>query len=600
MSYDPFDASGSDDTSNSDLLSNPNFMRNLAAFGANMAVAANARTPQGFLAYGNGFAGPLGAAVLGAQQSGLANAQARTAIQGQQTENLKNRLSLLPMARQYNLTAPFFGAPQINMAGLMQGLPETVGQSSSGAPMASPMTSQMPTGGAGGPSQSGQPMGGMGISPRIQNGLAMLYGQKAPQSSDDYMMMAQAAYATGDSESARKLEDYAQSGIVGGMVQPGTKESPEFQGRVTAANAAANLPFQESLEKYKSDVGIQTVRGEHGSVAIRPGTGETWQLNSEIPSQDPQSGQKVTNIMPLGVTYAGPNGTRMIGGSEGQNPPVQNPGQGAFPFGGQSRPMAPQVAGALPGATTSFVEEIGPGQHEILSKAAENYAEEGKKAYESAIQMKGSLELLGNDIDRLGPQGFLTPGTAANLRGEFARALNTVSRMAGGGDVVDPSKVTAWEDFAKESTIGGMKGISALFGASKEAASIIHTGIGAFPQPLNSYEGAKFLKSVYGEAADNTIDRHIFETNWAMRHNGSLMGANEAFNQQYPAVKYSRRAISQIQPYVVNSPEDLNKYLPGTRITMKGKVDANGQPIVAIVPGPMGIQLNGAQQGPLQ
>lgn len=50
------------------LGQSPDFMRNLANFGANLSVAANQRNANGFLTYGQGIGGPLGAATLANQQ----------------------------------------------------------------------------------------------------------------------------------------------------------------------------------------------------------------------------------------------------------------------------------------------------------------------------------------------------------------------------------------------------------------------------------------------------------------------------------------------------------------------------------------------------
>jgi hypothetical protein len=70
-----------------------------------MAVAANQRTGSGWLVNGNGFAGPFGAAELGAQQQAMDTARNRAAVgyvgaqtQGKQIENQLARLGL-PMAQ---------------------------------------------------------------------------------------------------------------------------------------------------------------------------------------------------------------------------------------------------------------------------------------------------------------------------------------------------------------------------------------------------------------------------------------------------------------------------------------------------------------------
>jgi hypothetical protein len=73
----------------------PDFWHALASFGANMAVAANERTNGGFLKYGGGIAGPMGAGVLGMMESqALAQKQqAALGYQGAQTADVLSQLA---------------------------------------------------------------------------------------------------------------------------------------------------------------------------------------------------------------------------------------------------------------------------------------------------------------------------------------------------------------------------------------------------------------------------------------------------------------------------------------------------------------------------
>jgi len=82
--------------------------QSLARFGGNLAAAANARTPQGFLANGTGLAGPLGAATTESFNQGaqLANMRSQmqergAATQGRQIEN-RIAASGLPLALAKN------------------------------------------------------------------------------------------------------------------------------------------------------------------------------------------------------------------------------------------------------------------------------------------------------------------------------------------------------------------------------------------------------------------------------------------------------------------------------------------------------------------
>ncbi len=93
MPADPFDLGGSNEPAPDGGIS-PDTWRNLLAFGSQMAVAANARTPQGFLAYGNGISGPLGAGIQGALAQSLDTAKLRSSLglHGLQGQNIRSEM----------------------------------------------------------------------------------------------------------------------------------------------------------------------------------------------------------------------------------------------------------------------------------------------------------------------------------------------------------------------------------------------------------------------------------------------------------------------------------------------------------------------------
>ncbi len=73
-------------TATGSLGGSPDFWRNLMNFGAADLVAANARTPQGFLEYGPGWQGALGAGILGAENQQRQNASLNSQINLQQAQ----------------------------------------------------------------------------------------------------------------------------------------------------------------------------------------------------------------------------------------------------------------------------------------------------------------------------------------------------------------------------------------------------------------------------------------------------------------------------------------------------------------------------------
>ena len=94
---DPFNFSQTDPNAPGLLGLPVSEWQNIARFGGNLASAANARTPQGFLANGPGLAGPLGAAVTGTMDQSRQNAVTRSGLASQgattQGQLLQNKLT---------------------------------------------------------------------------------------------------------------------------------------------------------------------------------------------------------------------------------------------------------------------------------------------------------------------------------------------------------------------------------------------------------------------------------------------------------------------------------------------------------------------------
>ena len=153
---DPFDATNSDapPDPNAFLGVSPDAWRNLMTFGAATTAAANARDGRGFLTYGTGPLGALGAGVLAATNSATTNAQARSDmaraaatkgyLQSQtQSQNLQNQLlqTQMPFAKaKAGLQMQMLN----NMTGGVPAMPQTM---PGGAPSVGPQSSAAPAGG---------------------------------------------------------------------------------------------------------------------------------------------------------------------------------------------------------------------------------------------------------------------------------------------------------------------------------------------------------------------------------------------------------------------------------------------------------------------
>ena len=125
----------------------PQTARNLLMFGASTMAAANARTPQGFLAYGAGAMGPIGAGLMGMNEQAIQQAKlgSELAYQRAQTQQLQNQNQL------FNLEMPYIA--------------NSIGGATSGAGMA-----QMPM---------GAPAASSGPLPVVQRDKAQTAGMQA-------------------------------------------------------------------------------------------------------------------------------------------------------------------------------------------------------------------------------------------------------------------------------------------------------------------------------------------------------------------------------------------------------------------------------------
>jgi len=223
---------------------------------------------------------------------------------------------------------------------------------------------------------------------------------------------------------------------------------------------------------------------------------------------------------------------------------------------------------------------LAPGTEQTITDLAKNYGDEGKKQYDNAVNMQGRLFTTQNDLDQViarGPSFFTNPGTAAEARMQLGRAYNTFLQSMGAPEKyqIDPAKIGSIEELIKETKLNGFNFMNSMMGAQREAASIVQQAINSVPGANNSPLGMEYLINTWKELAQRMIDQRRFETNWIQdpKHDGSLIGAKEAFDKTYTPEAYAERAISNTRDpltgqypmaYKVTSKGDLGKYLPGT------------------------------------
>lgn len=254
---------------------------------------------------------------------------------------------------------------------------------------------------------------------------------------------------------------------------------------------------------------------------------------------------------------------------------------------------------APPGTLTAVPQGLSPTEEASQKEASEDaFGERANRAYQGAVTTIGNMEMVRQNLAQLNSDpNFLSTGPGGQFKQHMAATLNANLENMGLPTMFDPSKVAAGESLEHQARIGGMQAVSALMGASHEAASVVQSTQAAFPNADNTPLGAKVLTAGIDNAAKYVADRHVFISNWVQQNPGkSLIGADTAFQAQRPAQKYTMRAISMGKPYEVSPEVGLNglskRFLPGTRVMLKG-----GDGKVRIVPGDESLAPVGTDSG---
>lgn len=702
---DPFDTAGADvpGTGQANLgamMQSPSFWNNLASFGAALSTAANARTPQGFLAYGNGFAGPLGAATQDTMAQAQHNALVRSELagqaastQGQQLQNERIGLEMPYMRALAHMQEGMVnqmgggglplasGTPQ-NDYSFINGSPQATGPETAdtgnqpsvisnqplivdpkkrpallqtavaGTPVppevldgvvseesgwnANARNAKSGAYGLGGvlPSTAAAP--GFGMAPVKMTDLAnpanalkftaqYLYnrgktmGMTDQDWSDPAKIAAVLAAYHGPATDANGVNGQAYSAAIGERLKAGPSwEVAQNGGTAMPAADAENTPTPQTTgtpqmsgmptpqqayqlaNQYRQQALMMRMAGFDGS-AYEQAANQYMSYALAGPTAAAQGWAKagpelyVQQNQPRSLR--GPGSALVIPGHPEQTiqVPMEVHGvdQNGKPYtyfvnpldkGAPQAPVAGSPPSAPPGTVMSVPSGLPPGQEELIKGASEEYHDEGKKTYLSAVNTLGWAENMLHSINTLGDNGMLAMGTDANARAEFVKHINTLSSVLGIQPPYDPNKVANWESFNKYTKLAGMQVVNQFFGGSREAASIINSATSAVPNAENTPTGAKLVLSGIRESARQIIDRRTFETNWANTHEGNLIGADVAFNKERPAQMYTRRAISQVEPYSVKTPADASRFLPGTLVrTPDGRVlQVPGSPDLAL------------------
>lgn len=280
---DPFDVANSDTYADPNAPSrstfdSPDFYRNLTAFGAATMAAANERTPQGFLKYGTGVAGPVGAGMLGAMEQNRQNAQLQSQIglRGAQTSNLRQEQIAKKIATaqglgQYNALAPLYGTPQLDPQGNPipggGGPSQSLYSSPSVTPTAAQPQGQVASGQQGGPSD---------VAAGIR-GIENTSGNSGIKNSAGYLgnyQFGTAALTSAGLYTPAPGEDVTKNEWKGSINIPGvgSMNAQQFGANPQAQDAAFHVTAQHNMQLAQQNGMTQYVGQTVGGVPITPAT----------------------------------------------------------------------------------------------------------------------------------------------------------------------------------------------------------------------------------------------------------------------------------------------------------------------------------------
>lgn len=216
--------------------------------------------------------------------------------------------------------------------------------------------------------------------------------------------------------------------------------------------------------------------------------------------------------------------------------PLYDPARdGSSPISGRGIANAPYQVGGLADQT---------------KRLAEDFTGVGKTQFDNQNTALSQLRYMSSGYDTMAKGGgFLVPGTGAEFRQGFGKAVNTLSAIVNPGKPppFDADKITSAEDFIKQTNLLGTSVLTTMLGNQREAAQTIHKFTQSVPGISNTYLGGKLLVDTYAAAAERGIDQRNFENSWLSdpRNGGSLIGADEAFNKQYPATAYAEKVLAK-------------------------------------------------------
>lgn len=405
---DPFDPAGASNLHQPGMLGvSPDVWRSLANFGGNLAAAANARTPQGFLQYGGGFAGPFGAAVSASQGQGLQRgvdlshmALNRAQSQSAQMDNYIKAMNLPLQLAQNRLMLEMMQDPQAWAAKYGFGNPTL----SAGTPAA----------GSGGSTDNWKPaFGGATNAPQVPKEYIPFYEEASKRTGIPIsVLQAQSAQESGFNPGAT-----GSAGEIGiDQIKPDTARNPGYgltgvQNPDVLRDPRTNILFGADYLKARAGGNVDWTDPAQVAAALRSynGGGDAQyaqHVMRYIPASQPQTAAAPAASSPYTVAsntpVAPPSQPAQSGGgyanypennpaaTGGQPTPVGNLGLVRNPdgsigtpgggFGGKPTPQPQaQTAPAPAPQPQAQQQQAQPSQADVLMARATNYEQQANQ-----------------------------------------------------------------------------------------------------------------------------------------------------------------------------------------------------------------------------
>jgi hypothetical protein len=411
---------------------------------------------------------------------------------------------------------------------------------------------------------------------RVQQAIQSGQGMAAlPQSTQGYVQRAmpgsvdpQTALATSQRlmQQANQIEVYKSLGLP----IPGDPAVIRAQAQDYLKLAMAD-PMARASKGAEADVEMQTA----GPIQQQKSAAEAGvKLATAGPIKAAESANSNVDLRPGGMArVVGPDGK-----SEWmKNPQLEKVQQAdgtttyahVAPAMPGSAPGTPGTAEPVLGADGKPLVEAIPHNVQLArNKAYEDFQGKDTDSYLAAQNTHGWLEQMNHAADVLNSGGgFLATGPNAPERLAFANTVNDALRTVGLPNAFDPQKIASWEELKKATTTAGFELSSHYEGHARQAASTIENATSAVPSAANTPVGFKTVLAGIQESAQQAIDLHEYKQQ-IFNQGGDLARAEVDFYKQNRPQQYAQRAISSVHPYPVKAAGDLNRYLPGTYVTL--------------------------------